>query len=467
MRRRAFKILTGLAAVILILGLLYAIALAHSTIKLRRAYAALEADGRPMHRNEIIPPAVPDTENAALLYQSAIAMLKAQPTGRSLEGPPDESVQEMNVRQRHRDLLGYLSHRCSELTNDALGPDRIEELKALMSHRAVEYAFFAIEAGAQRPAFQPQRDYDAGPALQALELNDMRALARIIGGYARLEAAAGATDRAWQLAIIQAQLADALPNDPIMVSQLARMGMIGLSYRTIQYLVEIAPPGTEQQERLEMILRTFDDVTPLVRAIDGERLFYGEWVFTRPRNEWHKVVPGFDQDNALLKMIQSSLIRILSFKPVLLADHAEYVRIMHANAQRLEGPYSPETPFPKVAGRFMVSRMLVPTFSRVEVLHRQIVAQTRITRAGLALIRYRADHGEFPPTLDALDMDGLTDPFTGDPLLYRVEDDGFVVYSVGENLTDNGGTPWPERHHGDPRKPPEYDIVWRFPAERM
>jgi len=79
MRKRTVKILKGIGIAIVVLALIYAVATAVSFAKLRRAYADLEKAGRPMKPANVIPPAVPDTENAALLYESDILLLKAQP----------------------------------------------------------------------------------------------------------------------------------------------------------------------------------------------------------------------------------------------------------------------------------------------------------------------------------------------------------------------------------------------------
>jgi hypothetical protein len=101
----------------------------------------------------------------------------------------------------------------------------------------------------------------------------------------------------------------------------------------------------------------------------------------------------------------------------------------------------------------------------------------RLTRAGLALLQYKEAHGAFPKTLDALGLEGLTDPFTDEPLHYRPEGDpkrdpsrlgtqgqGFVVYCVGQDRKDNDGTAQPEKRSSDPRaKALAYDEVWRFP----
>ncbi len=104
--------------------------------------------------------------------------------------------------------------------------------------------------------------------------------------------------------------------------------------------------------------------------------------------------------------------------------------------------------------------MLVPGYSRVKEIYLETAAQIRITRAGLALLQYKRDHGAFPPTLDVLDAKELADPFVDQPLRYRVEPEGFVLYSVGKDQKDNGGVPQP----ANSKDKTDFDIVWRFPA---
>ncbi|MHC4503164.1 MAG: F-box protein, partial [Planctomycetota bacterium] len=66
---------------------------------------------------------------------------------------------------------------------------------------------------------------------------------------------------------------------------------------------------------------------------------------------------------------------------------------------------------------------------------------------GLSCELYKSRHGKYPGKLDDLAPEFLDklppDPFTGKPFVYRRKGegdaDGFVVYSVGENLKDDGG----------------------------
>ena len=68
-----------------------------------------------------------------------------------------------------------------------------------------------------------------------------------------------------------------------------------------------------------------------------------------------------------------------------------------------------------------------------------------LARVAIALERYRLAHGRYPDSLDALAPQFMEkiphDIIGGQPLHYRLSDDGqFILYSVGWNETDDGGT---------------------------
>jgi hypothetical protein len=65
------------------------------------------------------------------------------------------------------------------------------------------------------------------------------------------------------------------------------------------------------------------------------------------------------------------------------------------------------------------------------------------SRTGLACRLYKNRTGQYPENLEAL-VPGIlkdvpVDPFTGKPLIYRREGEGFIVYSLGSNERDDGG----------------------------
>jgi len=145
------------------------------------------------------------------------------------------------------------------------------------------------------------------------------------------------------------------------------------------------------------------------------------------------------------------------------------LEMMRRGVQILEGPYSPRDSqshqqFRNLAGDSCWTYRLAPMLDLAQEFHCDMVAQVHMTRAGLALLRYRETHGTFPDSLDVLNLEDLVDPYAEAPLHYRTENAGFVVYSVGEDQHDNGGIPRQRRTTSNPHyKTPEYDLIWRFP----
>jgi hypothetical protein len=81
---------------------------------------------------------------------------------------------------------------------------------------------------------------------------------------------------------------------------------------------------------------------------------------------------------------------------------------------------------------------------RVNQIVRRNKTDVHATVAVLAILRYSKDKGSFPEDLEQLISAGYLkqppdDVFSVKPLVYRKTDDDFILYSVGPNLTDEGG----------------------------
>ena len=91
----------------------------------------------------------------------------------------------------------------------------------------------------------------------------------------------------------------------------------------------------------------------------------------------------------------------------------------------------------------VLSKNMIPNMEAAVLKSATFDALVLTARAGLACRIFKGRTGQYPETLDVLVGSLLShvpiDPFTGDPLVYRREGDGFVVYSLGSNLRDNGG----------------------------
>ncbi len=85
---------------------------------------------------------------------------------------------------------------------------------------------------------------------------------------------------------------------------------------------------------------------------------------------------------------------------------------------------------------------------QMRVQHVEREAQMAVLRAWVDVLRYQKDTGSYPPSLKALVPRYLEavpiDPFGGatrPPLIYHKTASGFLLYSLGPNMKDDGGAP--------------------------
>ena len=97
--------------------------------------------------------------------------------------------------------------------------------------------------------------------------------------------------------------------------------------------------------------------------------------------------------------------------------------------------------------RLRLADLLAPSAMPAYFVAERTTQERDAALVSLALVGYRLRHGTWPKKLADLSPDLLTripaDRFTGTPLKYRLIEGNPVVYSVGEDLIDDGGLPIP------------------------
>jgi hypothetical protein len=87
--------------------------------------------------------------------------------------------------------------------------------------------------------------------------------------------------------------------------------------------------------------------------------------------------------------------------------------------------------------------VIMPALARITTLDMRNIAQLRTARLALAIERYRLIAGKLPDALTDLVptyLDAVpADPFDGKEMRYKKLETGFVIYSIGEDLSDDGG----------------------------
>jgi hypothetical protein len=97
---------------------------------------------------------------------------------------------------------------------------------------------------------------------------------------------------------------------------------------------------------------------------------------------------------------------------------------------------------PQEIGDYLLTQ-LFPAAQFVLESGERVAQQTENVKVATALAAYRADHRRYPGKLDDLRLKYLLnvpdDRFSGEPLVYRRTDAGYLLYSVGIDGRDDGG----------------------------
>lgn len=123
---------------------------------------------------------------------------------------------------------------------------------------------------------------------------------------------------------------------------------------------------------------------------------------------------------------------------------------VYAFARALDGPsYTVPDRFDELAVpesrplfNFDVAEIFQPYINHSSLgLPALFLARFRTAEFAARAVAYRAHEGTLPDDLTALEpsSERLRDPFTGEPLRYKIQPHGFLIYSVGLNRVDDGG----------------------------
>lgn len=357
-------------------------------------------------RREMAPAPVPDEENAALLYKKAFAVHAGE--------TDDTDV----------DILGRLSE------GKAITPAERAKLQGYLDRNREALALLHEAAG--RPRCNFGLEYGHGAAMEMPHITPLILSARLL----EVEAALASQDRRSEIAQVSLRLSEAVAEEPVMLSQLVRTVLHGISAGVGEQ--EFA--GDVPPERLRSLL----GLSPEQVREGYERVLLFE-LYSGVK---------FVTDGGSLKDIGIEGLSLRRPDDPLTAHDLEYFAQSMSEYAGLAG-----RPYYEVRGELdrlraervdgapwyaELTRAMLPTIGKA--LERQATTEASLgtTQLAAALRTWRDEHGAYPPTLEAV-REVLPrmplDPFTGKPYLYRREGEGFVVYTAGPSGIDGGGTP--------------------------
>ncbi len=117
----------------------------------------------------------------------------------------------------------------------------------------------------------------------------------------------------------------------------------------------------------------------------------------------------------------------------------------------------------RLGDRGFLSRIFIATWEKGQLQFTKLEARNRGIIIFAAMKLYEKENGHPPWNLKELETQGYVselpkDPFSGRDYIYKVNRNGWIVYSVFENLADDGGAGgMPHDYSGDDK---DKDLVW-------
>jgi hypothetical protein len=489
-----FGSLARLARVLLCLVIclvtLFALFTAVENWRGKRAWSAyqkeMEAKGVALDLQRLVPPAVPDDQNFAMTpilapffdflpgtqtYRDTNALV---PLGKAFDLLPTEPRSAGDWRKGEKtDLAGWLAAykepapgtagRRGADTNPPPALDRPQAAAALLERlKANDPILDELRKASQRPHARFNIHYsEPNPAGILLpHLAKVKALVRTLSLRASAELALGQTEPALNDINLACYLTDTIRSEPILISHLVRCANVHLALQPVwEGLVE-QRWSDAQLQALDQSLRKFDFLTDNLSAMAGERAFGNAiiaYVRLNPRMLPHLGDIASESDQSVFNLCSwlvpngwfylegmnyDRLFEERMLPGITPASRRVDARVITQNGEALATDM--RAGWTLVASHRVLASMLLPALVQA---HRKFAyVQTAIdeARVACALERARLATGQWPESPAALAprfLDSVPhDLLNGEPLKFRrTAGGGFLLYSVGWNLKDDGG----------------------------
>ena len=240
-------------------------------------------------------------------------------------------------------------------------------------------------------------------------------------------------------------LANTLRDEPNVMSSLLRGVAIKMQLDALKALINLHKLSEQELEQFERILHNIesDSKANLFRAYVGERVSGFEILacyLEQSKKFTSDELPWGPQNVRALKARASARDR--TERDLFLRAMAEYLSVAtNGFPEIIRAAHASErNPDDGPSRSFSIATMVLP--SLVKPVEKLVVltAELRCARAALAVERYRLRNGRLPDSLEDVRLAGspLTDPATGQPLVWRTLESGYVIEAPGSaNLGKN------------------------------
>lgn len=438
-------ILIGFIILITLMAVGYTIVSTTSKGKVQSELDKIRAKGEPVTVHDLVPEPIPDAVNGAVVYNKAFVLMDSSPY------------------KSDSDIIGDFSSR--ELRKKK--PELWDDVESALERNS--NILDLISKATKLPKCQFPVKWEDGAAAMFPHYATLREVARLESAAALTHARHGDMDAATDAINTGLKASASIKDEPALIAQLVRVAMINISLRSLQDSIASGSFTESQARQLESTLSQIDLRDGFVKALLGERAM-GMWAYdeikkTGPAS--YDALAGVSDRTTLDSICLFVATRNIG-RPMLNADQSYYLRHMTEQIDLAKKPYYQVTKItPKVAGPenapsyAPVTKSVCPIFDCARRSSENCMANIAVARVGLGLIAYKDRFGIYPQSLaklkSKLGWETPKDPFDGKDLKYKKTDKGFVLYSIGLNMVNDGGRA-PDPKMNDPCTG---DVVWK------
>lgn len=438
----------GLVLLVIIIGAVYIVRVATAGRRVEKEVARLEAAGDPVSMADIYSTDIPPDRNAALVYDKIF---------RRFSGP-----QWMRDAEVLRDFSSK-SKRDSEPSLWASSRDvyaRYKDVLPLVDKAlAKQECRFAV-------------NWQDGPMeIKYRYLANFRHLSRLLMTAAILEARDGHTEVSLSLIKSDYGLCQSLKDGPTLVHPITGLACIALSEAAFADIAACSRLTEAQARRIYDDLEEIDLSEAFLHPLHGERAAAIEFFALMRKDPLNM---GKIRRTPMPKAGKPSFFWRLRSD----VDEEFYLKTMQKYIDASGMPY-------RESGRDLALRKSDVPFGAIlafillpsaDICYRKRdegIAHVQGTQVFAALLAYKDRYGDYPASLRDLSQKlGWAiqeDPFSGNDFIYERRGRGFVLYSIGPNLRDDGGINLQELRQKREGKTEDrdgysdaYDIVWKL-----
>jgi len=403
-------------------------------VELKQTLAQAEKAGFKLQSEQLIPPPLPDKENAAIIYQEAFTLA------------------DKLAKEHGNELPGIVSGRRVQF--EELSPQQKKALTQLLLNDPEFIKLYGlIEKAVNLPSCRFDIKYGEGASLP--HLSKIRYLANLEALRAYLFSEEKEYKRAIASARTGLRLGDALTNEFTFISSLVRETIDETAMHSFQPILNSYPGNNLIDDYRKVISEIDKKDKKFTKGLEAELAFGNSRLKTHSNFlDLTDFVIVYGEKESFGRKIFKKIFGGYLAKPLFEQDHIFYIQKMTTLITLSNGPFFLEKekihewersliPYIDRFNKHPISSVLFQLRDRSVQLQADYEAKLECFKLALALKIYRQGHGNYPEQLASLSPEVIPelplDPFTGKDYVYHKEGRGFILYSIGPNERDDNG----------------------------